>query len=89
MGQQTTLAVRGEGQLIKFEFSNGAYITLNGDTDAIIDSNFLSPDHFDSAQCRTNETQSGSGSVQSRARFSPRLNLSVPYNNLPVRTVKS
>ncbi|HAZ13456.1 MAG: hypothetical protein A2X86_13080 [Bdellovibrionales bacterium GWA2_49_15] len=89
MGTRTTLAVRGEGNLVKFEFSNGAYLSLNGDSESIVDSNFLSQDHFTSAQCRTNETQSGSGTPQSRARFSPRLNLSVPYNNLPVQTIRS
>ncbi|MBI2520809.1 MAG: hypothetical protein HYV97_10345 [Bdellovibrio sp.] len=89
MGQQTTLAVRGEDKLIKFEFSNGAYLALDGDSDTIVDSNFLAQEHFISGQCRTNETQSGSGSVQRRARFSPQLNLSAPYNNLPVKTIKN
>ncbi len=89
MGAQTTLSFHGEGDLLKFEFSNGAYLAVDGDRGAITDSNFLSPDHFDSAQCKTNETAAGSGTPHRRARFSPALRLTPPYNNLRINTLKS
>ena len=88
MGADTTLTIRGDDNLLKFEYSNGAYIYFDSYTQAFTDSNFLGLDHFTPEKCVTDETQEGSGTVTERARFAPKLKLTAPYKKLPIEVIQ-